>query len=303
MAGSTIAAGIGATAAVAGAGASIFGGGGADTSGAEEAILRGQALALAAQEKQYEQARSDVAPWRSAGGAAVNQWSGLLGLPGYTALDPTSVLTSTPGYKFLQDQGTQALARYGAATGLGASGAAMKGAANYGQNLAQTYAWQPYMSSLQSLSGQGLNAASASGNYAMTTGTNEANTYTQGANQLAQLELQQSNANNAQMNSLVQGLGFAGSQLGGLAGNLYSNYGSMGNISSDSLVDTSNAYSASSPNWRSFGLKADGGPVKRGRPYIVGERGPELIYPEADGFVVPNHLLEYSAFGNYRAAA
>lgn len=32
--------------------------------------------------------------------------------------------------------------------------------------------------------------------------------------------------------------------------------------------------------------KADGGPVRAGRPYIVGERGPELIVPRADGHVL-----------------
>jgi hypothetical protein len=34
--------------------------------------------------------------------------------------------------------------------------------------------------------------------------------------------------------------------------------------------------------------RADGGPVKKGQPYIVGERGPEVIVPESNGVVVPN---------------
>jgi len=37
--------------------------------------------------------------------------------------------------------------------------------------------------------------------------------------------------------------------------------------------------------------KADGGPVEGGEPYMVGERGPELIVPAKDGVVVPNHQL------------
>ena len=48
---------------------------------------------------------------------------------------------------------------------------------------------------------------------------------------------------------------------------------------------------------------ADGGPMQANRPYIVGERGPEIIYPEHNGYVVPNHLIPYTAFGEYRAAA
>lgn len=39
------------------------------------------------------------------------------------------------------------------------------------------------------------------------------------------------------------------------------------------------------------GFRADGGPVTAGRPYIVGERGPELIVPRTSGQVIPNHEL------------
>ncbi len=41
-----------------------------------------------------------------------------------------------------------------------------------------------------------------------------------------------------------------------------------------------------------FGFRADGGPVYAGRPYIVGERGPELFVPSASGTIVPNHALK-----------
>lgn len=42
------------------------------------------------------------------------------------------------------------------------------------------------------------------------------------------------------------------------------------------------------------GLRAKGGPVKAGQPYIVGERGPELVIPSRSGNVIPNH----EAFGD-----
>ena len=40
-----------------------------------------------------------------------------------------------------------------------------------------------------------------------------------------------------------------------------------------------------------FSGRAMGGPVTGGRPYIVGERGPELMVPSGNGTVVPNNQL------------
>ena len=34
--------------------------------------------------------------------------------------------------------------------------------------------------------------------------------------------------------------------------------------------------------------KAQGGPVSQGQPYIVGEKGPEIIIPRSDGDVLTN---------------
>jgi hypothetical protein len=45
------------------------------------------------------------------------------------------------------------------------------------------------------------------------------------------------------------------------------------------------------PNWAALGFKANGGPVAAGMPYIVGERGPELMVPSSSGRVVPNGAL------------
>lgn len=39
-------------------------------------------------------------------------------------------------------------------------------------------------------------------------------------------------------------------------------------------------------------FKADGGPVTGNRPYVVGERGPELFVPRTSGQIVPNHGLK-----------
>ena len=40
-----------------------------------------------------------------------------------------------------------------------------------------------------------------------------------------------------------------------------------------------------------FGGMADGGPVKAGGTYMVGERGPELFTPSVSGMITPNHAL------------
>jgi chromosome segregation ATPase len=39
------------------------------------------------------------------------------------------------------------------------------------------------------------------------------------------------------------------------------------------------------------GFKAIGGPVQSGKPYVVGERGPEMFVPSRSGSIVPNNAL------------
>ena len=34
--------------------------------------------------------------------------------------------------------------------------------------------------------------------------------------------------------------------------------------------------------------RAQGGPVQEGKPYVVGEKGPEIIIPRSDGNVLSN---------------
>jgi hypothetical protein len=48
---------------------------------------------------------------------------------------------------------------------------------------------------------------------------------------------------------------------------------------------------------RPVGTRAHGGPVMGGSPYLVGERGPELIVPAGSGTVIPNHRLEPAGGG------
>jgi tape measure domain-containing protein len=46
-----------------------------------------------------------------------------------------------------------------------------------------------------------------------------------------------------------------------------------------------------------IGARASGGPVSAGRPYLVGERGPELMVPERSGMVIPNAALARAGGG------
>ena len=48
--------------------------------------------------------------------------------------------------------------------------------------------------------------------------------------------------------------------------------------------------------WNPFGdgqveMRANGGPVMAGNPYIVGEVGPELFVPSSSGTIIPNDAL------------
>lgn len=45
------------------------------------------------------------------------------------------------------------------------------------------------------------------------------------------------------------------------------------------------------------GLRAEGGPVTKGRPYIVGERRPELFVPDESGTIIPRVPDARSSFG------
>ena len=42
---------------------------------------------------------------------------------------------------------------------------------------------------------------------------------------------------------------------------------------------------------------AEGGPVRRGVPYVVGERGPELFVPRYNGLILPSAQPAYAGGG------
>jgi len=188
---------------------------------------------IAAQKEMYQQGRTDLAPYREGGVAAQNQLLSLLGIggdqtaPGYGryARDfGMSDFTTDPGYQFRLEQGMKALNASAAAKGMGQSGANIKGATEYGQNLgSQEYqnAFNRYQTNrtaqlapLQSLYAGGQAAAAGSAAQAGALGSNLGNTYTNLGQGLGQAAVAGGNAQasgylnqaNAVTNALNQGM-------------------------------------------------------------------------------------------------
>lgn len=52
-------------------------------------------------------------------------------------------------------------------------------------------------------------------------------------------------------------------------------------------------------NWAALSGRAAGGPVMAGKPYVVGEIGPELFVPRSDGTIIPNGATVGAGSRNY----
>ena len=72
----------------------------------------------------------------------------------------------------------------------------------------------------------------------------------------------------------------------GLFSNMF-NFGNLVNNAGNEMASQGARMAGS----RNLGRRADGGPVKRGGTFIVGERGPELFSPGVSGMITPNHAL------------
>jgi hypothetical protein len=191
----------------------IFGGGGGgDQTQAAQILAQAAREAAQMQMDMYKQTRTDMGPYREAGEKTTPYYAGILGVPGYDQVDPTEALRATPGYNFMMDQGTEALNRRAAASGMLGSGAAAKGLLQYGQGLAdQTY--NNYMNRLYNMMGTGQNAAAQTGQFGQQAVGQAGNYLMQGANATAQGILGASQARQSGANDLLGGLGL----LGGIA--------------------------------------------------------------------------------------
>ena len=149
------------------------------------------------QQNQYDQSRLDLAPWRTAGTNALAQLTAGTAPGGqFTKQFGMSDFEADPGYGFRMSEGMKALDRSAASRGGLLSGATLKGAQRYGQDMAsQEYqnAFNRYQTNrgnalnpLQSLAGVGQTAvnqgitsgqqyATNVGNLGMNTAANQAN--------------------------------------------------------------------------------------------------------------------------------
>lgn len=143
------------------------------------------------QRQQYQQTRSDLAPYRSAGVQGTNQLMGRL--PQLTsAINPDQAwLMQTPGYRFALQQGLRGVHNAAAARGLGNSGAALRGAATFATGLADQ-TWQNQFTAelnqrnqqynqLMGTAQLGAGAAGQTGQFGTQTAQNIGNNLTTGA--------------------------------------------------------------------------------------------------------------------------
>lgn len=84
----------------------------------------------------FNQIQQNLAPYLNLGKSATNQLSGALPTVAQPFNMTQDQLEQTPGYQFTLGQGLKSVQNSAAARGLGSSGAALKGAANYATGLA-----------------------------------------------------------------------------------------------------------------------------------------------------------------------
>ena len=176
-----IAAGVGAAGAV---GGSLISSGASKSAASTQAAAAAQAAAQA--QNQYTQTEANLQPYMDAGYMGLSALQGTLGLGGASGSELTAnglsgltfqptqeQLAATPGYQFDLNQGLQSVQNANAAQGLGISGAALKGAAQYATGLANNTLStqqgifqqnvQNVLNPLQSLASLGQNSAVQTG--------------------------------------------------------------------------------------------------------------------------------------------
>lgn len=106
-------------------------------------------------------ATAQFTPYTEAGAGAMGQANALLGLGGQeAATNAFNTFQQSPGYQFRLNEGMNALNSGYAGRGVLQSGAALRGATEYGQNFASNE-FNNYFSRLQNQAGLGLGASNA----------------------------------------------------------------------------------------------------------------------------------------------
>ena len=194
---------------------------------AKHAASTQAAAANAAEQTQqgmYQQTRSDLMPYNRAGQSATQALMAFYGLPGGKGPSSTQLgqnLQNLPGMQFMQQFGSEAVDRSQAAKGLLNSGATGMAQQRFGQGLAANYALPMYLGGLQSIAGQGENAAAQTGAFATKAGEGIAGSQMAAGSAMASGQMGSANAWSAGL----QGLGGAYGMYG--PGGLWSQYQNM----------------------------------------------------------------------------
>ena len=202
----------------------MIAGGAAEDAAETQAASADRAAAL--QNEQFKQTRADQLPFLEAGYKGQNKLLDLLGLSGNTGAAgygsaaknfSMSDFEQDPGYAFRMSEGLKALDRTAASRGGMLSGAALRGATRYGQDMAsQEYqnAYNRYQTNragilnpLQSLAGQGQTTANTLGTAGQNYATNAGNAYMNAGNARASGYVGSANAWNQAIGSGVNALG------------------------------------------------------------------------------------------------
>ncbi len=194
----------------------------------------------------YQQTNTNLAPYRAVGESAASQLSSALPTLDQPFSMTQAQLQATPGYQFTLQQGELAAQNQMAAGGLGQSGAASKGLANYATGLAQsTYNqqaqlyYQGQQNQYNMLSGAaslGENAAAQTGSQGLSATQQAGNYSTAGAAATAAGQVGSANA----YSNALSGIGSSASNLATLYA--LSNNGMFGGSSSGSTYSYGGAY-------------------------------------------------------------
>lgn len=154
--------------------------------GASAAAERANAANNSLSQSQYDQTRSDYAPYNEAGTAAVNRLNA-------ASNGDTSVFTTSPGYEFRLSEGQKAQQNSFASRGGALSGNALKALAEYNQNYASNE-YGNWWNQQQGLANTGANAVAGTASAGQSNVATQTTSNTNTANRLGDSYYQQGNA-------------------------------------------------------------------------------------------------------------
>jgi hypothetical protein len=114
------------------------------------------------EQHQFDITQQNLHPFQQSGADALTPLNALTGANGGDPAQMEATLQKIPGYQFTLDQGNRAVQNSAAARGLGNSGAALRGAADYTTGLADS-TYGHYVNQLMGIANMGENAAAQVG--------------------------------------------------------------------------------------------------------------------------------------------